>query len=450
MKRMSQRFFIFSLLALLLLIIATPVSAFDGRSGNHVVIKSDEVIDDDFYVTTRTLVMDGVVNGDLIALGQTLTINGRVDGDVIAIGQNVLINGTVTGAVRTAGFALLSGEQASIGGDLIAAGYSLEVQEGSKIGQDLLYAGRQLLLAGDVARNAHVSASAFELRGAVAGSVSAGVGEMATGFGRFSPTQFIPQSSISVPTVDSGFTIVPSAKIEGKLWYRQSRDLDFPAGVVAGEVTRLEPAANTAAVSQETAGDRILQWGVNTLRTGVTLILIGLCLLWLFPSFIQGLSLELRSAIWPSLGWGIAAYAAFFLSVLLLLVGIIAGGLLFGFITLGGLARTVVGIGILALFAFILGFVLVTAFVAKIVFGQALGKWILARANSPLAEHRFWPMVIGVIITVVVIALFRFPLIPGFLGGVLNIAVTILGLGALWLWGRGRIVRNNARRPVAP
>lgn len=118
--------------------------------------------------------------------------------------------------------------------------------------------------------------------------------------------------------------------------------------------------------------------------------------------------------------------------------------MLLGFITLGGLARTVVGVGALSLLALILGFILVTSFVAKIAFGQALGRWLLARANSPWAEHRFWPMVIGVTITAVVIALFRFPLIPGFIGSILNFVIILLGLGALWLWGRERIVR----RPV--
>jgi hypothetical protein len=46
---------------------------------------------------------------------------------------------------------------------------------------------------------------------------------------------------------------------------------------------------------------------------------------------------------------------------------------------------------------------------------------------------------------VAVIALFQFPLIPGFLGGLLNFVVILLGLGAFWLWGRERI----ARRPAA-
>ena len=42
------------------------------------------------------------------------------------------------------------------------------------------------------------------------------------------------------------------------------------------------------------------------------------------------------------------------------------------------------------------------------------------------------------------LAIFTFPLIPGFLGGLLNFAVVLLGLGALWLWGRERLVRRPA------
>ena len=446
MNRASKLFFVLSLLAILVLTFIRPASAFDGRSGENIVIKSDEVIDDDLYVTAGTFVLDGTVNGDLIAMAQMITINGTVDGDLMAAGQTILINGSVTGAIRMAGSILLVGEQASIGGDIIAAGYSLETREGSAIGQDLVFAGGQILLAGDVARNVQAATGAFELRSAVGGNVNAEVGEADAGYAGPSPTLFMPPSSISVPTVEPGLTIAQSAKIEGSLEYTQSRELAIPAGVVAGEVTRNQPATNTAATRQETTSERILNWALNALRASITLLLIGFSLLWLFPSFIQDLSLKLQTATWPSFGWGVAAYIVFFLVLLMTIAVIILGGLLFGVLTLGGVAGTIVSVGILSLFALILGFVLVTSFVAKIIFGQALGRWLLARANSPLAEHRFWPMVIGVVITVMVIALLRFPLIPGFLGGLLNFAVILFGLGALWLWGRERI----ARQPATP
>jgi hypothetical protein len=202
--------------------------------------------------------------------------------------------------------------------------------------------------------------------------------------------------------------------------------------------------SNTAVASQETSGDRILAWGLNALRATATLILIGLFLLWLFPFFMQGWSRKLQSAALPSLGWGLAAYVIFFLVLLVIIALIILGGLLFGVLTLGGLAGTVISVGILSLLALILGFVLVASFVAKIVFGQALGRWLLVRAGSSLAEHRFWPMIVGVVMTVLVIALLRFPLIPGFLGALLNFVVILFGLGALWLWGRERFTRRPA------
>jgi len=245
--------------------------------------------------------------------------------------------------------------------------------------------------------------------------------------------------------VNPGLTIAQSAKVEGNLKYKQARELAFPAGAVAGKVTRAQPATNATAAAQETTGQRILTWGLNTLRASITLILIGLFLLWLFPNFMQGWSRKLQAAIWPSLGWGVAAYIIFFLALLLIAVLIVLGGLLFGVLTLGGVAGTIISVGVLSFLALILGFVLVTSFVAKVVFSQALGRWLLARVNSPLVEHRFWPMVIGVVVTVVVIALFRFPLIPGFLGTFLNFVVILFGLGALWLWGRERL----ARRPAA-
>jgi cytoskeletal protein CcmA (bactofilin family) len=226
MNRVSKLFFLSSLLALLVLTLATPVSAFDGRSGENIVIEINEVINDDLYVTAETFVSDGTVNGDLIAMGQTITINGQVDGDVMAAGQTIVVNGTVTGAMRMAGSILLLDEQASIGGDIIAAGYSLETREGSGIGQDLVFTGGQTLLAGDVARNVQAATGAFELRGAVGGNVNAGVGEADAGFAGPPPTLFMPPSSISVPTVNPGLTIDQSAKIEGNLEYTQSRELD--------------------------------------------------------------------------------------------------------------------------------------------------------------------------------------------------------------------------------
>src|SRR5688572_3151505 len=207
MNRTLKLFSILALLILLLLTFARPASAFDGRSSERIVIESDEVINDDLYVTAGEFVLDGTVNGDLIAMGQTITINGTVEGDVMAAGQSVVVNGTVTGAIRMAGSVLLLADTASVGGDIIAAGYSLEVQKGSGIGQDVVFAGGQILLVGDVSRNVQVSTGAFELTGAVGGNVRADVGESDSGFSGPPPNMFMPPSTVSAPTVQPGLTI---------------------------------------------------------------------------------------------------------------------------------------------------------------------------------------------------------------------------------------------------
>ncbi len=435
----------FALAALLVLTFITPAHAFDGRGGDRVAIGSDEVVNDDLYVSAQEFVLDGRVNGDVIAFGQIITINGTVDGDLMTAGQTVVVNGEVTGSIRMAGSVLFIGEEASIGGDIVSAGYSLEVQPGSAIGQDLVFAGAQISLAGDVARNVQVSTAAFELSGNVGGNVNAEVGDANQGQAGPPPMMFMPQSTVPVPNVKPGLTIDPSAKIEGDLEYSQAKDLTFPAGVVGGKVTRTAPQVRGGtAAREETTGQKVGKWMLGFVRNSVTLILIGLLLLWLFPSFVGGLSAQLQAKPLPSLGWGVVAWAGFFFAIILVVCVTILGGILFGVLTLGQLTGTVIWLGLLTVFALIVGFVLATTFVAKVVFGAALGKWMLARANSSLAEHRYWPMVLGVLITVAVIALLSFPLIPGFLGGLLNFAVVLFGLGALWLWGGERMVRKTA------
>jgi hypothetical protein len=254
---------------------------------------------------------------------------------------------------------------------------------------------------------------------------------------------FMPQVTVSVPVVPQGLTIDKDAKILGNLEYTQNSDLSFPTGVVAGRVTRLaQPEGSDQAPRVPSASERAGQWALKSLRSLVTLLLLGLLLAWLTPGFLRGLAAQLKAQPWPSLGWGVVAYAGFFFLLLLVAFVMILGAVLFGVLTLGGLSGTFVWAGLLALFALILSFVLATAFVAKIAFGMRLGQWLLSATGSPLAEHRYWPIVIGVAVTVVVIAVLTFPLIPGFLGGLLNFVIILLGLGAMWLWFRPNLQKK--------
>ena len=437
MPRINKLFSVLTLFILLTITMVSPAYAFDGRSGDKIVIQAGDVVNDDLYIGSNDFVLDGTVNGDVVAFAQTVTVNGTVNGDLMTAAQTVVVNGTVTGDVRMAGSVLFVGEKARIGGDILGAGYSLEVRKGSTVGRDVVYAGGQILLGADVTRNVSAATSALEIDGNVGGDIKADVGEAGQTRTGPPPPMFMSQSTVPVPMVKKGLTIDPAARIAGNLAYTQRTDLSFPGGVVAGKITRTQPAVDQNRPSpQDTARLKIMTWGFNVIRSLATLLLLGLFLLWLFPAFTKGLSEKLNAKPWPSLWWGVVTFAGFFFALLLIVFVTILGALLFGTLTLGGLSAAIVFIGILAFFATILAFVLAASFMAKIVFGITLGKWILVRANSPLAEHKYWPMVIGVAFIVIVVGLLTFPLIPGFLGGLLDFMIILFGLGALWLWGR--------------
>ena len=428
MKTAYKFISIFSLLAILALAFATPAQAFDGRSGETVEIKADEVIEDDVYVTANEFVLEGTVKGDLVVFGTTITINGTVEGDLIAAGQSVTVNGKVTDDARIAGAALKLGKTAVIGGDVVAGSASLETEEGSSVGGDIVIGAGQALLDGKVGDDVLAGTGSLELNGEFGGDVKAEVGDPEEGGPPM--TMFMPQSGISFPSVKPGFNVGKDAKIAGNLEYTQSKDVKIPAGAVSGKTTRTEPVVDpTKVVVPPTPTEKAMTWTFNLLRTIVTWIIFGLLLGWLAPLFMKSLMDKVQTQPAASLGWGLLTYAAFFFAILVILIVMIFGGVLSGVLTLSGMTGTIIVVGILAIFALIVAFVLVTAFLTKIVVAWLGGKLILARIKPELAEHKVWPLVLGVVIVALLVA------IP-FVGWLFGVLIMFLGLGALWIWGR--------------
>jgi cytoskeletal protein CcmA (bactofilin family) len=429
MKTTTRFFSIFTLLAILTLAFATPVLAFEGRTGDNIVIEADEVIDDDLYVTAQNFTLEGTVTGDLFVAGENIVINGTVEGDLFAGGQTVVINGTVSGDVRIGGAALQLGETASIGEDLLAGGASLETKKGSTNGGDLLVGSGQTLLAGDVAGDVFAGTGALELRGNIAGDVTAEVGEADETNGQ-TPPMYMPDINISIPSVSPGFTIKDGAKIEGDLTYTQFTDVKIPADAVDGKVTRNEPVVDIENnYVPPTAGELALTWTFNLLRSIITLVLLGLLLAWLAPRFVNVLSEKIQATPAASLGWGVVAFASFFFTLLLIIVVMTIGALFFGVLTLGGVSASIIWVGLLSIFALCIGFGLVTSFLAQIVVAWLGGKMILEKLNPTLAASKVWPLVLGVVIVALLTSL---PLV----GWVFGLVIMFLGLGAFWIWGR--------------
>lgn len=438
-------------IVLLATFLAVPaVLAFEGREGDVVVIKADEVIEDDLYVGANEFTLEGTVRGDLIVGGNIITINGTVEGDLWAAGQAITINGTVGDDARIAGYALtVSGDVAD---DLIAAGFSLETESESAIGGDLLYGGYQALLTGDVTGNIHIGGAAVKIAGEIGGDANVDVGgveagqEMPTGFPFFPPTM---PNMPPVPSVPLGLTVDDSASIGGDLNYTANAEVAIPSGAVAGDVNftlYVPEAAVTVEARAPSPAAIVGRWFVKQLRQLITLLLVGALMMWLVPNWTRKMSNTVRTKPLPSLGWGAVTLIAFVAAMIVLVIATIVLALILGLVTLGELGGRVLTLGGLTAGLLGFGFSAAWAYVSKIIISLLLGQLIFELFKSAAAEHRWWPMLLGVPVFVAIIAIISIPpVLACCLNALVGLIVALLGLGAIWIWGRERL---TGRKPA--
>ena len=431
-----------AVLAILSLAVPT-VWAFEGRGGDVVIIEADEVIDDDLYVGAGQFTLDGTVKGDLFVAGGTIEINGTVEGDLVAAGQSIVIDGAVEDDARIAGYAL------SLGGkvvdDLISAGFSLENGRESNVGGDLLAVGYQALLAGDVAGDAEIAGGAVRLAGAIGGDARVDVGGAAPGQGMPPGFPFYFGPNVPpVPSVPMGLSIDGGASLGGDLKYTANSEIAVPAGVVAGETgfTRYVPEVEgRPELRRPSPAALVGRWFVRQLRRLITLLLAGAAMMWLVPGWTRKMAGIVQAKPLPSLGWGVVAIAAFAMAMMVLIIGTALLALMFGVLTLGELVGRFIALGGIAISGVGFGFSVTWSYVTKIIISVLLGQLVFRLFKSDAEGHRWWPMLLGVLVFVI------FAAIP-VLGWLARLATVLLGLGAIWLWASGWFAARRAA-PVA-
>ncbi len=411
------------LLLLALLYPLSVVDAFDGRSGESVVIPAGEVVNDDLYIAATEATIDGEVNGDVYFFGETLTINGRVNGDVNGFGQALVVQGTVEDDIRFAGAVFYLGERAQIGSDLIAFGASLDLRPDSRIGQDVLFFGGQAYLGAEIGRNLQGGAEAVMLTGHVMGNADLTV----TGQEGTSEPPIFGPAPVPVPQIRSGLTIDPSARVDGDLTYRSLSALEVPAQNVGGKVTYEE-------LEEMPQGETIESRLLSSLRSWVTLLFFGILFAGFSPRLLENSAKQVRERLWAALGWGVLAYVAFLFALLVIVVLIVLLAAFFGVLTLGNISALLFFGGLILVAGLIFAFVFVTTYLSKILVGWQLGKWLTQRFLPQWAGQRYAPL-LGV-------ALLALALQVPYLGFVLGVLALFIGLGALWLTGPTHLTRS--------
>jgi cytoskeletal protein CcmA (bactofilin family) len=438
-KRISNRhrpLMIIGLALLAVLLAISPGWAVESQSGDQVIIGPDEVVDDDLYATANEIVVEGTVRGDLVAFGRSVIVDGTVEGDLIGAGQSVEIGGEVDDDVRIAGQALLLSEDASVGDDLIAAAYSLQNEPESNVGGTLWYAGYQALLAGTVGEDLAGAANALTLGGEIGGDADVDVdGEE----GGAAPPAFVPVPQVPIPTVEPGLTLTDSALIGGNLTYQSSTEAQIDPGArIEGDVVREERPVEEEEATRSPVAETVLE----ALRSLVSLVLVGLLLMWLAPGWIRRRAYTVLDRPLASLGWGLLGLIAFLILGMVIVLVTILLAIVLGLLTLGGLVALVIILGLLAEAALVLIFLITTNYLAQIIVGFVAGVLLLESVLPGRGAGRFLPLVVGLIVYVILRA------VP-VLGPIVGLIVVLLGLGALLIWVWTTVRRGHTRPPSA-
>jgi cytoskeletal protein CcmA (bactofilin family) len=415
----SQAFLVLTLLCLMVFGLTSSAWAADFRGGETVVISTDEVIDDDLFVTGRRVEVNGTVKGDLLATGREVFVNGTVEGSLFTSGQTLVVNGQVNGSLYAGGYSLSVGPEANIGRNVYFGGFSLTIESGSGIGRSLYAGGYQVIVNGEVANDVSVGSAALELNGAVGGDVR---GEVAPAEGGAPP--FMPWFPGSVPVVPPGLRVSDKARIGG--------DVD----VVVSEPER---------VAGERPQDRAL-FGLlsraiaNRFGEFIAILIVGGLLLYTWPGLMQRASSEAQERPLPSAGRGCLITFLFPLAVVVAVIALVVLALLGGLVTFGQLLGDILGIGGATLALAVALFIFIFSLVTKAIVAYLGGRLILNRLSAQ-AEPSWWTdfafLALGALIYEIMRAI---PIV----GIIVAVIVTLVGLGAIYVAFREKM------RPTPP
>jgi hypothetical protein len=360
-------------------------------------VPAGQVIDNDVLARGTDVVIEGTINGDLLAVGSTITVNGSVSGSLVTLARTVTVNGQVGGSVYVASRTLTLGSAANVVHNAHYLGLMLDSQPGSQVGRDLVVASVRGRVSSQIGRALNAAILLLTFNGQI------GAGVEAPGEGAILPDRFEP-----------GGTLLFVGSSAGR-----------PLGLAA-------PALGLRSLQQEQGrGAGVPEGLVDRLGDLAALLLVGGLALWLRPILVQRPAERLLRQPLPAGGYGLLALfivpgalaIGILLAVLLFFLGMWLGG-----VALWGLAFLLWGIGYPTLILAFSLFALAVLYGTKVVVADLVGRLILNRlAHRRLdAARGILPLLLGLVLYVLVRS------IP-FLGLAVEVVVTVLGLGALWL-----------------
>lgn len=378
----SRQAFSFCLLTVVLgsgLALPQDASAIEHRR-DSVIIPSDETIDDTLLFTGESIVVDGNVTGDLIAFGRRVVVTGKVNGNLIAFAESVSISGEVSGTTINAGDSVEL-TNAILGGDFWGAGDNIQVSRETRIAGNAVLAASLASIQGEVGKDLTTAAETVELRGKV--------GEDMVAYGK----------SIKL-LGDAGIMGDLTIHSEGEDSLSRSSESTV-GGSIQFEHSDFDGRSKNQYATLQFYGFQVLKLAA--------VFIVGYGLLMLFPAVR---SVTLGSGVTGLITAGVGLVALVSVPVILILLAVTVVGLpitFFGFV------------------AWLLGL-----YLAKIMVAWLIGGMLFDGPNSERGVAL--PLLSGLAIVWVAIN------IP-FIGGVINVVMTIVGIGMIAQW----LITNYSR-----
>lgn len=348
------------------------------RGGDNIVVRSDEVIEDDLFAGAQRLTIMGTVDGDLIAGGKSIDVDGEVWGDMIAGAEIISITGRIDDDIRVAARQITN--SGTVGSNALCFCQNLRLTGQSEIGRDLtVYAG-EVLIEGVIGGKLTGATSSMRIAGRISGDV-----EISTG----------------------SLLILPSSEIEGDLIYTSSKPAEILEGSqVHGRV--VHRVKEKTPMECKVPGFRQLgkilyrlKWIFKIVHF-VALLIVGLIFVALAATLSKDTADTIRNSPWRCLGLGLLALIVVPLAVFI--------------VSLTGIGLP---LGIIVIFLYLI-FLYLSSIVFSIFIGRSLFGLFGGDTSSYLA------LIVGIII------LFFLGLIP-YVGWVIQFVVLLFGFGAILL-----------------
>lgn len=370
--RASRRVAVTGLLTALCAAAAAPGEALVVRQTDGVVVvAAEETLDDTLVAAAERIVIRGTVTGDVVAGGRQVEVHGTVRGNLVAWAQYVDVGGEVGGSLFATGQEVAV--RGSVRGGLYAFGQYVRVLEGGRVAGDVASASQTMVLRGMAGRDVRAGASDVEIDGVVRRNVMA---------------------------VADGVDVGPRSRIAGTLTaaVHDPDDLRIDAGATLGAEpdVRLRNAAAPGRYLTASFYRRQALWLAAAFVS-------GWLLLWLAPAAACVLRFETPAEALRTLGVG-------FLCVVAAPVAAVVAGL-----TLVGLPVALVTLALWAL----------GIYLAKIPVALFLGRALLGPRG---AGGRAPALLVGLLAVLVAVNL-------PFVGWIVNLALTLIGVGGLFAWG---------------